>query len=229
MKIWITSDVHLSQKTPELNARFFKFLDNLPELDGLYLIGDIFEYWVGADIKDPIAERLAEYTQKLSQRFPVYFMPGNHDFLLEPTYAHTTGMTYLQDHTVVNMPQKMLLLHGDSLCLEDKLYQKYRKFVRHPRVEKFFLGLPRFVRLKIANYLRHKSNQYAPTADISIETALLEGLAQEHQIKHIIHGHIHKPQAITHSNVAYWTLGEWTKEEGWFIEVTETDVKLQRY
>jgi UDP-2,3-diacylglucosamine hydrolase len=246
------SDLHLSAARPKTSALFLKFLkEKAQNADALYILGDFFEAWIGDDIADHHDAEILNAISQFSQTTPIYFMPGNRDFLINKQFAHTFGSTYLSDPTVIQLyDQPVLLMHGDSLCTLDKKYQRYRRFVQYPLVQKAFLTLPGFIRRWIANSLRKKafskekrdfkspntdakpiksskaiSHPYWDVVQESVEKAL-----QTHQTQILIHGHTHKPGVhdfiINNQAAKRVVLGEW-EETGSVLVYTPQIVELQ--
>src|SRR4026208_1489043 len=132
----LCAGLHLSQDTPAANEALLKFLEQTaPRSDAVYVLGDLFEYWIGDDgLEHPFARRIADAFRRLPDGgVPLYFMHGNRDFLIGERFARESGMKILEDPTMVNLyGRPTLLMHGDSLCSDDLEYQKFRAMVRNP-------------------------------------------------------------------------------------------------
>ncbi len=166
MVTYFISDLHLSAKRPATSALFLKFLAlEAKNADALYILGDLFESWVGDDNHNTHDEEIIEGLAKLARSgIPLYFMHGNRDFLIGDQFVARTHCTLLPDPSVVHLYQKKILLtHGDQLCTLDKKYQRFRRIVRHPFSQKFFLKLPLGLRRTIAKILRTKSSEHLQT------------------------------------------------------------------
>lgn len=203
------SDLHLCASRPKTTAVFLKFLESdAQNADALYILGDFFEAFIGMDIADQHDLGILQALKQLSQKIPIYFMPGNRDFLFNQSLARSYGCTYLIDPTIIQLyDQSVLLMHGDSLCTLDRSYQYYRRFVQHPLIQKVFLSLPKIIRRKIANGLRTKtfSREKAFNSTINPNTAPLklaywdvteesvQQACRDHKTHILIHGHTHKP------------------------------------
>src|SRR5690606_35261043 len=154
------SDLHLDPARPEITRLFGEFVDNeARDADALYILGDLFEAWVGDD--DPseagafVAQRLAALS---AAGMPVFFMHGNRDFLLGGEYAQRAGMTLLQDPVVVELEGRhALLMHGDTLCTDDVAYQQFRAQTRDPKWQQAFLSQPLAARVAFAQQARAAS------------------------------------------------------------------------
>lgn len=220
MVTYFISDLHLSEKRPDTSALFLKFLSSeAKNADALYILGDLFESWIGDDNLNAHDEKIIEGLAEFSQTgIPLYFMHGNRDFLIGQQFVEKTRCTLLPDPTVVQIYQdKVLLTHGDLLCTFDKSYQRFRKLVRHPLTQKWFLKLPLNWRRTIANMLRMQSTEHFKRENDKLQkphpslvNALNENknaknylwdvvlntvykFLRENQATILIHGHTHTP------------------------------------
>lgn len=211
-----TSDLHLQESQLEKTDLFLKFLSTTAvKVDALYILGDLFEAWVGDDDNsifcETIKTALKQYT---ALGIPAYLMHGNRDFLIGKKFIEDTGCILIKDPWKIDLyGVPTILTHGDLFCTKDKSYMRYRKLVHNPICQKLFLLLPLKLRKFIANYLRAKSNPPSPrlrrvsprlhpqvntwfsTKDdkkyISRESIIQ--LMQQYNVTQLIHGHIHKP------------------------------------
>ena len=210
------SDLHLQESQLKKTDSFLKFLSTTAvKADALYILGDLFEVWVGDDDNSLFYEKikiaLKQYT---TLGIPTYLMHGNRDFLIGKKFIEDTGCIFIKDPWKINFyGVPTLLTHGDLLCTKDKCYMRYRKLVHNPICQKLFLLLPLKLRKFIANYLRAKSNPPSPRLRrvsprfhprintwfstkedkkyISRESIIQ--LIQQHNVTQLIHGHIHTP------------------------------------
>jgi UDP-2,3-diacylglucosamine hydrolase len=140
------SDLHLSAQMPKTAAAFFRFLnEETSTTRQLYLLGDIFEYWAGDDdLNDPFNRKVVDALRALKDKgVALYWMAGNRDFLVGDAFAQATGMTFLPDPNIANIGGKrMLLVHGDAQCTDDKDYMEFRSQVRNPVWQSAFLAKP---------------------------------------------------------------------------------------
>lgn len=197
------SDLHLQASQSATFAAWQHFMAHSPA-DALFILGDLFEVWVGDDITDTpgdpdsaFALQCQQVLQATSRRLPVYFMHGNRDFLLGEDFAQACGMTLLADPTVLDFDgQRWLLSHGDALCLGDVDYQQFRHQVRSPAWQKKFLAQPLAERQLIARGLRAQSESRkasgASYADVDTEAA--KAWLQANAAGTLIHGHTHRPK-----------------------------------
>ena len=160
MSTLFVSDLHLDPERPAITALFGRFLDGQARgADALYILGDLFEAWVGDDDPSAAGAFVAERLRALVDAgVPTYFLRGNRDFLLGEAYAARCGMTLLDDPTVVDLyGTPTLLLHGDLLCTDDTAYQQFRAQTRDPRWQAQFLAQPLAARLAFAAQARAAS------------------------------------------------------------------------
>ncbi len=198
MSIYFISDLHLNEQSQEITQKFTDFLYGLPkDTQALYILGDLFEVWIGDDENTAFQQKIACLLKTASQIFPIYFMPGNRDFLLGENYCKQSGMIYLEDPTLIEIDHvSTLLVHGDSLCTHDKLHQGYRRIVRTKLFKKIFLVLPLAFRKIIASRMRQNSqrrNQKISMELMDISFDSLKKIMSESNVSQIIYGHTHRP------------------------------------
>lgn len=196
------SDLHLSPDRPELTRLVTDFLSQQKNLESLYILGDIFNTWLGDDLVLPEYYPFMDSLLKIrSQGCKLYLMVGNRDFMLGKDFAESVGAELLPDavvHTFNNTP--VLLMHGDSLCTDDVSYQRYRKVVRNRFLQWCFLHLPLSFRQRISDKIKAKSKdkkQYKSTAIMDVNQDAVVGSMHKHQTTILLHGHTHRP-AIHH-------------------------------
>ena len=224
MATYFISDLHLSAKKPEITERFLKFLrEDAIKADALYILGDLFDVWMGDDQIDPHTQTIIEGLYHLhEQGIPLYFMRGNRDFLIGDDFAHNSGCVLLPDPTRIMLYGKNILLtHGDQLCTLDKKYQYFRRFIRAPMLQSFFLKLPMRLRALIAAWIRKQSKRsqttpYSPTWDVALETVY--GALRHHDCHTLIHGHTHQPNIhdfiLDEQPAKRIVLGDWSVTTG---------------
>lgn len=221
------SDLHLDPARPEITALFLAFLDGeAREADALYVLGDLFESWVGDDDPSEAGAQVAEHLAALSAAgVPVAFMHGNRDFLVGHEYARRAVMTLLPDPAVIDLyGRPVLLTHGDLLCTGDVEYQAVRSQVRNPAWQAHMLAQPLPARLAFAQHARDASQARAATlrGDGTMETvtdvapATVEDWFTRYGVDTVIHGHTHRP-AIHELQVAgrdcrRIVLGDWFEQ-----------------
>ena len=233
------SDLHLSAERPDITALFKRFLEQEARYsDALYILGDLFDAWIGDDDLNPFHEEVIAALRKLtSQGVPVYFIAGNRDFLIGSRFAAATGITLLPESKVVDLyGVPTLIMHGDTLCTLDTSYLRFRKIIRNRFLLTLLTRLPLSWRRAIAKGLRggSKSHQAHSENQLTIMDATSEGVEaalQAHGVTRLIHGHTHRP-AIHHHQVAGLgeaeriVLGDWY-EQGSILDVTADGFALR--
>ena len=202
------SDLHLDAERPQVTQLFGRFLrEEAHQADALYILGDLFEAWVGDDDPSDTADFVArELAAVRANGVPVYFMRGNRDFLLGEDYARRAGIEILPDPAVVMLyGRPTLLMHGDTLCTADLAYQQFRSQVRNPAWQQQFLSQPLAARLAFAAQARAASKAHQgglmdagrmeTITDVSAET--VDATLARFGIDTLIHGHTHRPAVHT--------------------------------
>lgn len=193
------SDLHLDEARPAATELLLRFLGGpARSADGLYILGDLFEYWLGDDCPTPAGIKVAEGLSELKQDgVPVCFLHGNRDFLIGAGYAELAGMELLEEEVVIDLHGRpTLLLHGDTLCTDDVAYQQIRSMLRNPDWQREFLGKTPDERVRMALEARelsadHKSGVSMEIMDVN-EAAVIEAF-NRHGVNRMIHGHTHRP------------------------------------
>lgn len=199
VEILFVADIHLDERNPALLEAFQTFLTRRVKYSaGLYILGDLFEFWHGDDDNNPaFLEIQRSFKQLTLEGIPIYLMRGNRDFLIGKRFAQHTGCQLLEDETVIELNEmKILLMHGDSLCTHDMAYQKWKRWRSTPRIQFIYLMLPLGVRRCISRRARQKSRQETQKKaleimDVSQQT--VEEKMQKYQVSYLIHGHTHRP------------------------------------
>lgn len=193
------SDLHLEDVRPQAIDWLRKLLRGPARTaDALYILGDLFETWIGDDVLSTVAIQVADEIAELAASgVACHFQHGNRDFLLGPEYARRAGLRLLPEYHVADLyGTPTLLLHGDTLCTDDAAYQTFRQQVRDPSFQAEFLAKPPARRLEIARQARDASRQYtggaAPQIMDTNDTAVRAAF-REHDVTRIIHGHTHRP------------------------------------
>ena len=197
------SDLHLQVEDPATFAAWQSYMQTTPA-DAIFILGDLFEVWVGDDVMDKpdvradksFEKRCVEVLNKASERLDLFLIHGNRDFLLSGAFEKASGLTLLNDPTRLEFAEKhWLLSHGDALCLDDTEYLAFRAQVRSKQWQQDFLDKPLEERLDLARHLRKQSEQRkasgAAYADVD-EAEAIKWL-QAHQAETLIHGHTHRP------------------------------------
>lgn len=194
------ADLHLCQEEPAITAGFLHFLQReAPHCDALYILGDLFEAWIGDDDPNPLHQQVASALRALP--VPVYFIHGNRDFLVGRRFARASGMTLLPEEQVLTLyGHRLLIMHGDTLCTDDAGYLRFRAKVHNPWIQRLFLALPLWVRKRIAARMRADSkqaNQHKSQSIMDVNQDAVVTTMQRHQVPLLIHGHTHRPAIHT--------------------------------
>jgi UDP-2,3-diacylglucosamine hydrolase len=193
------SDLHLEPGRPEITRQFMDFLEGpVAGAAALYLLGDLFEAWLGDDVPDPLGAAVANALSAVSSRgTAVYVMQGNRDFLLGDGFCARAGATLLPDPVIVSHAGgRALVTHGDALCTADGAYQRLRSLVRDAGIQRAFLSLPAHARRTLATEARAGSRAHLAEADqyiTDVEPAAVEAVLRDAGVDVLLHGHTHRP------------------------------------
>jgi UDP-2,3-diacylglucosamine hydrolase len=221
------SDLHLAEDRPATTNRFERFLaEVVPGADALYILGDLFEYWVGDDaLLLPFESRVGSLLRECARSVPGYFMHGNRDFVVGTRFSEETGVRLLEDPTVVDLyGTRTLLMHGDTLCTGDSAYQAFRLRVRDPAWQSQALSRPLAERLAIAHGIRAGSEDAkgAKAEDImDVTPEAVERAFADSGCRVLIHGHTHRPARHAHrvgaADCVRWVLPDWYESGGYVV------------
>ena len=216
MQRFFISDLHLSDKRPDLIRAFVLLMESVKQQAPceLYILGDFYEAWIGDDYQPEWNIAIVEALASLrAQDVQLYVMHGNRDFLLGYDWATTAGATLMDEQSVLTHEKaNILLLHGDECCLEDKEYQEFRRMVRSEQWQQGVLQLPLTQRITFAEKLRNDSKTMAQTKTheiMDVTEAEIARLAKEYACKTLIHGHTHRPNSHQTSSYQRLVLGDW--------------------
>lgn len=224
MSTLFISDLHLSANQPAITRLFLHFLTHQArQAKTLYILGDLFETWIGDDNKTRFNTTIITALEALvASGVTTYFMPGNRDFLIGRCFIQQTGCRYLPDPSLIDLyGQSILLTHGDSLCTLDKNYLRYRRWSRYRSLQSLFLKLPLALRQKIAHRLRRIEHPITSENNDQYDVVmshLFQCLNQYPNSTLIIHGHTHQPciQLIQQGSklVKRFVLSDWQDTQG---------------
>ncbi|HTQ00769.1 MAG TPA: UDP-2,3-diacylglucosamine diphosphatase [Casimicrobiaceae bacterium] len=194
------SDLHLSPERPEALRAFHAFAAGpAREAAAVYLLGDVFDWWVGDDqMREPFVARIVESLRGIADAgVPLYIAHGNRDFLMGPRLAAAAGATLVPEYVVLDLHGiRTVLCHGDSLCTDDVDYQAYRARMRNPAMQARLLRLPYFLRRIIARWLQRKSRDMKalkPESIMDVAPDTVAATFRRHDAQRMIHGHTHRP------------------------------------
>ena len=221
--ILFISDLHLSPRSPGATALFLRFLQGRArQAEALYILGDLFEVWVGDDIDDAHTRAVVAGLRAASDAgLRIFVMHGNRDFALGEDFAARAGVRLLPDPYDLNLPEwSFVLSHGDALCLEDTAYQAYRAKVRDPEWQRKMRAKPRFLRSLLGRYIRWRSarRKRGPMVYADLTAAATDDFLRDHAYATFIHGHTHRPDRHDHIvdgiHVERWVLSDWHEDRG---------------
>jgi len=205
MSTLFISDLHLHEGRSEVAGWLQDFLEGPARAaEALYILGDLFEYWIGDDALSPLATAVAAWTAQLdADDVACFFVHGNRDFLIGQAYAEQAGLSLLPEEVVVDLyGQPTLLLHGDTLCTDDLKYQAFRQQSRNPAWQAAMLAQPVDKRVQMAREARAASRQHTGSMAMEImdvNPGAVVGAFERHGVTRMIHGHTHRPAFHEHS------------------------------
>lgn len=213
------SDLHLDPTRPDITSQFLDFLhEEARSADALYILGDLFEAWVGDDDPEPEKRRAVAALRDLADLgVPIFFMHGNRDFLIGERFAEDSGCTLLSDpHRLSLYGSNVLLMHGDTLCTDDVEYQAFRRMTRDRGWQEQFLALPMAQRLAMAEEARAESlasTRGKPESIMDVNQDAVVEAMREQDVPLLLHGHTHRPNVhefeIDGRPVRRIVLGDW--------------------
>lgn len=223
--ILFISDLHLSPRSPGATALFLQFLaGRARQADELYILGDLFEAWIGDDdIDEPYHAGIVAGLRAASDSgLRIAVMHGNRDFLLGAGFAAAAGVRLIDDPTVLSTAEwQFVLAHGDALCLDDTAYMAFRAQVRNPQWQAALLAKPLTERRAIAAQMREASEASQRAKDhpyTDLQPAATEDFLRAHGYATFIHGHTHQPARHDHIvdgiHVERWVLADWHEDRG---------------
>jgi UDP-2,3-diacylglucosamine hydrolase len=199
VSVLFVSDLHLDADRPAAIDTFVDFIEREGvKSERFFILGDLFEVWVGDDDDDPAMARVIDAIAQLRHyEVPCYIMHGNRDFLLGDAFAQRTGAKILTDYVTVDIyGQALLLTHGDLLCTDDTAYMKLRATVRDPQWQSNFLARPIEERRQIAASLRERSKTETAMKSgeiMDVNQSAVEETLRSHGVNLLVHGHTHRP------------------------------------
>ena len=220
MHTYFISDLHLTPERPNITKAFLQFLHHQAgSAERLYILGDLFEFWIGDDAASLVgAEPVLDAMKAISEKVECFFLAGNRDFLVRDSFTKLTGFKLLADETVVDLyGTKTLLLHGDSLCTDDIAHQQFRdQMMTNIAFCDQFLTLEIPQRLEQAKQARIQSNEHKSAISMEImdvtEAAVTDAFTK-YNVEQMIHGHTHRQNMHEYKgrtqNCVRYVLGDW--------------------
>jgi len=229
----LISDLHLATERPQVTAALGSFLQRHTDCDALYILGDLFEVWVGDDDDSALAHDVEQQLRSFTNQGPsLYLMHGNRDFLMGQALCERVGAELLPDPTVHTLyGRATLLMHGDSLCTADETYQAFRQQARDRQWQADLLSHSLEERRAFAAHLRSasqeaNSNKAEDIMDVT-QSEVVDALSK-HNVDRLIHGHTHRPAIHKLDGGERWVLGDWD-ELGWYILLSPEKEKLESF
>lgn len=230
------ADLHLSEARPDLTNAFIHFLaTKATQADELYILGDLFEFWIGDDEQSALQQQITLALKTLSEQgCRLFYSHGNRDFMIGKRFARECGMTLLPPiYSCEIAGERTLLLHGDQLCTDDEAYQRFRRITSWPWLQWIFLHLPLSRRVKIAQQIRqgsHKGKQQKSRSIMDVTPSSVNDCFAQHQATLMIHGHTHRPMIHELSldngqKVRRIVLGDWNTDL-WYLQIDDRDINL---
>ncbi len=227
MSVLFVSDLHLDADRPQATRAFHRFLEQRASgAEALYVLGDLFEAWVGDDDDSALAQEVVKALAQLTAGgTAVFFACGNRDFLVGDDFARRSGAVLLEDASVVAIGgERVLLMHGDSLCTDDRDYQQFRAMVRDPKWQDQFLALPLAARRALAAQARDASRLSTsgkPMEIMDVNASAVAEAMRFYGVRRLIHGHTHRPAVhefdLDGAPAVRTVLGDWFRR-GWALE-----------
>lgn len=227
MATLFVSDLHLTNEPSPLREGFLRFLEGpARDAQAVYLLGDIFEYWIGDDVGLHAYPAEIEALRALTDAgVAAYFMHGNRDFLVGRRFAEATGIELLHDPSMVRLDGRSVLLsHGDLWCTDDRGYQRWRRFSRNRIAQRLFMLLPRARREGIAGGVRNQSasaKRNKAESIMDVNAAAIDRAFREHAVNCIVHGHTHRPNdhrlSVDGREVERIVLADWRPQRMEFL------------
>ena len=227
------ADLHLDHARPHVVRALADFLSQHTQCDRLYILGDLFDAWIGDDDDAPFATEVAATLRKFTAAGPeLFIMQGNRDFLLGNVFCQAVGAKLLPDPTVIDLYGKpTLLMHGDSLCTGDKEYQAFRSTARDPQWQAQLLALELPERRALAAQMRSESreaNSNKAEDIMDVTPSEVEKVMRDFGVTQLIHGHTHRPAEHVISTGRRWVLGDWDNG-GWAITASPQNIELNNF
>ncbi len=230
MSVLFISDLHLEAERPDITRAFLHFLSTRARTaEALYILGDFFEAWIGDDGMDEFQHAIARALREVSDSGTrIYLMHGNRDFLIGQAFCREAGCTLLRDPSLIDLGgEKILLMHGDSLCTLDVAYMKLRRWLRNPLSLFILRNLPLSSRHKLARKLRKESRaqtRMKASEIVDVTPSEVEKIMHDKGVRILIHGHTHRPAVheleIDGRPARRIVLGDWDSQ-GWALEADE--------
>lgn len=241
------SDLHLEQSRPDILGGLVYFLSEIAaKHPALFILGDLFEVWLGDDVEHDLADQVATQFSALANKgTAIYLMHGNRDFLIGEDYAKQCHAQLIQEPFTLTLSNEqtsatLLLMHGDDLCTDDIEYMNFRDMVRNPHWQQQFLSQPIEARMAFARQARAQSKQDTQNKTMEImdvnQQSVLDCM-EKNQVSTLLHGHTHRPARHNFSltigqassvNAQRIVLGDWNTC-GWYAVAEASKLELRQF
>jgi UDP-2,3-diacylglucosamine hydrolase len=231
------SDLHLEPTQPDITEQFLGFLEQARgHAEALYILGDLFEAWLGDDDPEPEYGRAIDALRAVRDSGTrCYFMHGNRDFLVGERFATASGCELLDEHTLVDLyGARVLLMHGDLLCTDDIEYQAFRRMVRDPQWQERMLALPLAQRVALARQMKAQTRArvMAKAEEImDVNQRTVEDTMRHFGVHTLLHGHTHRPNVhrfeLDGQSTTRIVLGDWYTQ-GSVVRWDESGFRLEK-
>ncbi len=214
------SDLHLDYRNNSCDL-FIEFINSLidrKDVKKLYILGDLFNLWLGDDLEIPRYQSTITALHKLSLTTQIFMIYGNRDFLIGKDFCKQTSINLLPDPSIITLDQQHILItHGDKFCKDDKSYQRIRPILQSNLLRTIFLAIPKKIRSNIGLYIQKKFKQHTKAKnikDLILNETMIMSLHDMENFNYVVHGHTHLPKECiyTHIKVKQFTLGEWKND-----------------
>ncbi len=222
-----------NRRSPPVSLRFLQ--GEARQADALYILGDLFEAWIGDDDPNPLHQQIASAIKAVVDAgVPCYFIHGNRDFLVGQRFARQSGMILLAEEERLDLyGREVLIMHGDTLCTDDQGYLAFRAKVHTPWIQRLFLALPLFIAIASPPACAPTDSKAANSSKsmeiMDVNPQAVVDAMERHHVQWLIHGHTHRPAVheLQANGQPAWrvVLGAW-HSEGSMVKVTPDDVKL---
>lgn len=229
------SDLHLCSERPEKLMLFKRLLrSHARDAESLYILGDLFDAWAGDDDSaPPHAEIIAELMAYTESGGKFFIMRGNRDYLMGQSFAKQTGGQLLDDEVIIELNrQKVLLMHGDTLCTKDVKYQVFRRLINNVVSRNIFMLFPYVLRTKIWHKIRgvtKKSTEKKSKYIVDVHQATVESKMKTYNVLCLIHGHTHRQAVhrftLDEQDAKRIVLGDWYQGDS-ILVATDLDLRI---
>ena len=229
--ILIVADLHLVTDEVDKNQLFEKFCQQAQSADQVFILGDLFNTWLGDDLSGSHYTNILSILKTLANKTKVLVMTGNRDFLLSKEFTRQTGCELINSPYLLEVnDHQYVLMHGDELCTDDHSYQQMKSILQHSITKAIFVKLPKKWRLKLSGQLRQKSikAQQTKTREImDVNPGAVKELMKKYPGADLIHGHTHRLNTHIEKKFTRYVLGDWSNTQGNAIEITNQLNRLE--